>query len=136
MNKQLAYVITISRQLGSGGAYVGRKIATELGISYVDRDILERAAESLQVRAEEVEARDECAPTFMETVSRHFPLVSQRRITYQFCKHRASRSCRGRNQRLFVESVSAAQCRHRRARRIPFIGIPPPTPKYLPTCRV
>ncbi len=68
MNQQLPYVISITRQLGSGGAHLGRKLAAELGISYADRDILERAAESLHVRTEEIEACDECAPSFMQSV--------------------------------------------------------------------
>lgn len=66
-NNHVPYVITISRQLGSGGAFIGRKLASELGISYADRDILERAAAILKVRTEELEARDESAPTFFET---------------------------------------------------------------------
>jgi CMP/dCMP kinase len=40
-------VITISRQAGSGGSYVGHEVAKELGITYVDREILREAAEHL-----------------------------------------------------------------------------------------
>jgi cytidylate kinase len=72
MNKQQPYVVTISRQLGSGGAYLGRKLASELGISYADRDILERAATSLQVSAELIEGCDESAPSFIESVLEAF----------------------------------------------------------------
>lgn len=43
------YVITISRQLGSGGAYIGKRLAEVLGIKYIDRDILYKAAEELKV---------------------------------------------------------------------------------------
>jgi len=75
MKEQEHYVITISRQLGSGGAYLGRKLATEFGISYADRSILERAAESLQVRAEDLEARDESAPSFLEMLLEPFALA-------------------------------------------------------------
>ncbi len=68
MRSESPFVITISRQLGSGGAHIGRKLATDLGISYADRDILERAAESLQVRAEDIEAQEESAPSFLQSV--------------------------------------------------------------------
>jgi cytidylate kinase len=74
MAKQVPYVITISRQLGSGGAHLGRALATELGIAYADRDILERAAASFQVRTEDLEARDESAPSFLESVFGPFAL--------------------------------------------------------------
>ena len=74
MTNQVPFVITISRQLGSGGAYLGRKLATELGIFYADRDILEQAAESLQVRTEDLEALDESVPSFLETVLESYSL--------------------------------------------------------------
>ncbi len=40
-------VITVSRQAGSGGSYVGYEVAKELGITYVDREILRQAAKHL-----------------------------------------------------------------------------------------
>lgn len=33
-------VITISRQMGSEGTYIGKKLAKELGLSYVDKQEL------------------------------------------------------------------------------------------------
>lgn len=42
-------VITISRQLGSGGSYLGQRIAQQLGFSYADRQILQRASEQLGI---------------------------------------------------------------------------------------
>lgn len=40
--------ITISRQLGSGGTYLGQQLARRLEYRYLDRDILQRAAETLE----------------------------------------------------------------------------------------
>jgi hypothetical protein len=40
-------VVTISRQLASGGAYIGQRLAQRLGFRYVDREILTRAAAAL-----------------------------------------------------------------------------------------
>jgi CMP/dCMP kinase len=45
--KQERIVITVSRQAGSGGSYVGHEVAKELGITYVDREILRQAAKHL-----------------------------------------------------------------------------------------
>jgi cytidylate kinase len=48
MGEKQTYVVTISRQLGSGGAYLGQKIAKALNIKYVDREILFKAAEEME----------------------------------------------------------------------------------------
>ncbi|WP_070000652.1 cytidylate kinase-like family protein [Cellulosilyticum sp. I15G10I2] len=47
MRENQTYVITISRQLGSGGSYLGQKIAELLDIKYVDREILLQGAEKM-----------------------------------------------------------------------------------------
>lgn len=59
MIKQTPFVITISRQLGSGGSYLGQKLASRFGILYADRDILRQAAKSLNVSSEVAEPSDE-----------------------------------------------------------------------------
>lgn len=42
-------VITISRQHGSGGREVGRKLAQQLGIPFYDNELIERAAETSSI---------------------------------------------------------------------------------------
>lgn len=42
-------VITISRQHGSGGREIGRKVAEQLGIDYYDREIIELAAKDSNI---------------------------------------------------------------------------------------
>jgi cytidylate kinase len=59
MSEQLPCVITISRMLGSGGAYLGQRIASRLGIVYADREIVRQAAETLKVSEEVGESFDE-----------------------------------------------------------------------------
>lgn len=44
MEADATLVVTISRQIGAGGAYVGQALARRLGIRYVDREILQKAA--------------------------------------------------------------------------------------------
>jgi cytidylate kinase len=41
-------IITISRQMGSGGSEIGFRLAKSLGIRYIDREILTRTARILE----------------------------------------------------------------------------------------
>ncbi len=59
-------VITISRQLGSGGSFIAQQVAKRLGYAYIDRQILEQAAEELGVEEAEIEDRHERLQTFWE----------------------------------------------------------------------
>ena len=43
------FVITISRQLGAGGAYIGKQLAKNLNIFYADRQIINEAANQLKI---------------------------------------------------------------------------------------
>lgn len=45
-------VVTVSRQLGSGGEDVARKVAATLGFRYLDKEVIERAAAAAGVPAE------------------------------------------------------------------------------------
>ena len=59
MKQTTPFVITFSRQLGSGGAYIGQQLANKLNIDYIDREILSRAAKQLAVLEEDLASRDE-----------------------------------------------------------------------------
>ncbi len=48
-------VITIARELGSGGSYIGKQVARRLGYAYIDREVLQQAARELGL--EETETR-------------------------------------------------------------------------------
>jgi len=50
MNKASPYILTISRQIGSGGAYLGQRLAIRLNASYLDHDIVRQAAQELKIR--------------------------------------------------------------------------------------
>ena len=56
--------ITISRQLGSGGSYIGQLLAKRLQFKYVDREVLRLAAQEFGCKEEEVEARRERISSF------------------------------------------------------------------------
>jgi cytidylate kinase len=52
-------VITIARQLGSGGSCIAQSVARRLGYAFIDRQILQRAAEELGIEEAELEGREE-----------------------------------------------------------------------------
>ncbi len=64
------YSVTISHQLGSGGAYLGKKLAERLGIPFLDRDILKEVARQLHMEEAELEDREERLSTFWQNFSR------------------------------------------------------------------
>jgi cytidylate kinase len=67
MKQNEKFVITISRELGCGGAYVGQQLAKKLGVFYADREIITRTAEQLSVKAATVEKHEETIPSFWNT---------------------------------------------------------------------
>lgn len=60
--------ITISRQMGAGGSYVGQVIAKRLGFKYIDREVLHLAAREFGCDEETVAARSERVTSFWERV--------------------------------------------------------------------
>lgn len=57
--KEQHHVISIGRQLGSGGSAMGRAIAEHFGFRYIDKEILVKAAERLELSEENLELVDE-----------------------------------------------------------------------------
>lgn len=51
----MARIITISREFGSGGREVGKRLADELGFEYYDREIIEQVAKESQLNEAYVE---------------------------------------------------------------------------------
>jgi CMP/dCMP kinase len=64
------YVVTISHQYGSGGAYLGEKLAGRLGIPFFDRDILKQVARQLDLAEADLANREERLSTFWQTFAR------------------------------------------------------------------
>lgn len=50
----MGHVITISREFGSMGRQIGRRVAELLGYKYLDRDILEATADKMDVSLHEI----------------------------------------------------------------------------------
>ena len=55
MNKNEKFVITINRELGSGGRTVGEKLAAKLGVPFYDKALIEATMEKYHLTAEEIE---------------------------------------------------------------------------------
>lgn len=66
MRQTLPFVITINRQLGSGGTYVGQQLAKKLEVFYADREIIVEAAKYFSVSEEDLESQDEKISPFWE----------------------------------------------------------------------
>jgi cytidylate kinase len=70
MTKALPYVIAISRQLGSGGAYLGQRLAQRLNALYLDHELVRQAAQELKISEEYLKARDEKVTSNWQSVLR------------------------------------------------------------------
>ncbi len=55
MNKNEKFVITINREVGSGGRTVGRKLAEKLGVKYCDKAVIEGLTTKFGLTAERIE---------------------------------------------------------------------------------
>src|SRR5574344_834917 len=64
MEESTPFVVTISRQLGSGGSYIGQSIAKQWGMGYADREIIRQTTEKLSMHEHNVELRDESLLSF------------------------------------------------------------------------
>ena len=55
-------IITISREFGSGGRFIGEKVAKKLGIAYYDKNIINEIAEKTGLSQEYVQKNAELSP--------------------------------------------------------------------------
>ncbi len=74
MREKPTVVLTISRQMGSGGSLIGQAVANRFGMRYADREILRRAAEAVGLREGDLVVREEKAGGFWENLLQSFSL--------------------------------------------------------------
>ncbi len=72
MSEQHPVVITISRQVASGGAFIGHLVARTLGYQYVEREVLHEAANRLGVELAELDVVEERKGSFIENLMKGF----------------------------------------------------------------
>lgn len=71
----MQYVITIARQFGAAGLPIAEKLAEKLGIEYFNRDLVDKAAEELNIPAAEVLEEEELKNEGQDSVfEKLFPL--------------------------------------------------------------
>ena len=69
-------VITITRQYGSGGSEVARRVAAQLGWEVIDNEFVESVARRAGLPRDEVAQLDERAPGLLERVARTLAAAS------------------------------------------------------------
>jgi cytidylate kinase len=62
--------ITISHQLGSGGAYLGQKLSEHLGLPFIDREVLKKVAKELNLAEAALNDREERLSSFWQSFLR------------------------------------------------------------------
>lgn len=55
MNTNSKFIITINRELGSGGRTIGRKLAEKLGVEYFDKAVINALQERYNLSVEQIE---------------------------------------------------------------------------------
>ena len=55
MNRNERFVVTINRELGSGGRAVGQKLAERLGVPFYDKAVIKALQEKFALNADEIE---------------------------------------------------------------------------------
>ena len=76
MKETSPFVITISRQKGSGGAYLGKRLASRLNVLYLDREIVSQAAKELKTPVESLETRDEKLTPFWRSLLESYAYIT------------------------------------------------------------
>ena len=55
MNRTEKFVITVNREVGSGGLTVGRKLAEKLDVKYYDKALIDGLTKEFGLTVEEIE---------------------------------------------------------------------------------
>ena len=72
MNTNEKFVITINRELGSGGRTVGRKLAEKLGVQFYDKALINALEEKYNLSVEEIEKLKGQSHTWWAELKRAF----------------------------------------------------------------
>jgi CMP/dCMP kinase len=81
MSNEHHTAITISRQMGSGGTYIGYLLAKELGYKYIDREILRLASEHLKTGTGWLAQYDERSSSLLSNILRAFSVGTPESIS-------------------------------------------------------
>lgn len=74
MDTASTVVLAITRQLGSGGSYIGQSVARRLGLKYVDKEILHQAAALLGRQDDDLEQLEERVANAWVRITRYLSI--------------------------------------------------------------
>ena len=77
MDKEKKFVITINRELGSGGRTVGRKLAEKLGVPYYDKLLIQSLQEKYNLTVDEIEKEKGNKHTWLTYLKNAFVSINQ-----------------------------------------------------------
>ena len=80
-------IVTISRQLGSGGEYIAQEVAKKLGFKIYDKKLVDEIADKAQMRKSQVESLDERSRFFVEECYRALMMDSHFLTSSTYFKH-------------------------------------------------
>ena len=72
MNKNEKFVITINREVGSGGRTVGRKLAEKLGVKYCDKAVIEGLTQKFGLSPERIEEIKALKKTWWNEINSYY----------------------------------------------------------------
>ena len=75
MNKNEKFVITINREVGSGGRTVGRKLAEKLGVKYCDKAVIEGLTQKFGLSPERIEEIKAQKKTWWNEINSYYPTL-------------------------------------------------------------
>lgn len=103
MNLKQKFVITINRELGSGGRTVGEKLAEKLGVTFYDKAVIKGLEEKYHLDVEEIERlKGQRQPWWVD-----FKRVAE--IGIGFIGPRYDRAETGKEQTLTTENIFKAE---------------------------
>ena len=70
MNKNEKFVITINREVGTGGRTVGRKLAEKLGVKYCDKAVIDGLTQKFGPTSRNMRIRRATIPATISSSSR------------------------------------------------------------------
>jgi cytidylate kinase len=77
MDKNQKFVITINRELGSGGRTVGKKLAEKLNVPYYDKLLIQSLQEKYKLSVEEIEKEKGKKHQWLDDLKKAFVAINQ-----------------------------------------------------------
>jgi cytidylate kinase len=85
MGDKMHTIVAISRQMASGGSYIGYLLAKKLNFKYIDREILRRVADDLERDVNQIATYDErCSGILLKIVEGFSSVASEAACTPPF----------------------------------------------------